>query len=146
MPKKPTARNIMTSPVETIPENATLEKAAAKMLSERVSSLVVTPAEESDPFGIVSTTDIVAAFGRGSSPQTTLVGDVMTSPLLMVTPHVPVVYVARLMDRALVRHVAVFNGRDVLGIISSRDILKAMMPENAGAGGAHARAASRASA
>lgn len=42
----------------------------------------------------------------------------------------PIEYVARLMDRATVRHVAVFNGREIVGIISHRDVLRAMTREN----------------
>jgi CBS domain-containing protein len=129
----------MSSPVETIAENATLEKAAAKMLAQKVSALVVSPAAEDEPFGILTTTDIAGALARGVDAKATRVADVMNSPLLLVTPHVPAVYVARLMERAFVRHVAVFNGREVLGMISSRDLLKALMPENAGSGGARHR-------
>jgi len=55
---------------------------------------------------------------------------VMSSPLLVVTPNVPAEHVARLMERGVVRHVAVFNGREIVGIVSHRDVLKAMTPEN----------------
>jgi CBS domain-containing protein len=143
MSKRPTARNVMTSPIETIEETATVEKAAAKMLSKRVSSLVVSPASPDEPFGIVTTSDIARALGRCIPPRDAQVGDIMSSPLLLVTPHVPAVYVARMMDRASVRHVAVFNGRNILGIVSSRDLLKAMMPDNAGTSGRRRSAAGR---
>ena len=135
MTKAPTARTIMSAPVHRINEEATVEKAAARMLSEHVSALVVTPTAEDEPYGIVTTTDIVAGLARGVRLRSATVADIMTSPLLIVTPHVPAQYVARLMDRADVRHVAVFNGRDVVGIISSRDLLKALMHENAGESG-----------
>jgi signal-transduction protein with cAMP-binding, CBS, and nucleotidyltransferase domain len=135
MTHRPVARNIMTAPARTIGERATLEKAAAKMLAEGVSSLVVSPAGEDEPFGIVTTSDIVTALAQGLSAKETHVEAVMSTPLILVTPRVPAIYVARLMDRTGLRHVAVFNGREVLGIISSRDLLKAMMPENPGAAG-----------
>ena len=131
----PTARNIMSTPIVTIAEDASAEKAAAKMLSERVSALIVTPRAEDEPFGIITSTDIVTGLARGLRLRDATVEDLMTSPLLIVTPHVPAVYVARLMNRADVRHVAVFNGRSVVGVISARDMLKSMMPENAGESG-----------
>lgn len=131
----PTARNIMSTPIVTIAEDASAEKAAAKMLSERVSALIVTPRAEDEPFGIITSTDIVTGLARGLRLRDATVEDLMTSPLLIVTPHVPAVYVARLMNRADVRHVAVFNGRSVVGVISARDMLKSMTPENAGESG-----------
>ena len=130
MPKRLMARNIMSSPVDTIEERATLDKAAAKLLSKGISALFVAPTSDEEPFGIVTTADLVGAVAKGLRPHFTRVSDVMTSPLLVVTPNVPVEYVARLMDRATVRHVAVFNGREIVGIISHRDVLRAMTPEN----------------
>jgi CBS domain-containing protein len=55
-----------------------------------------------------------------------LVRDVATAPLVTVTPGVPVAYAARLMKRANLRHLAVFNGKEVVGILSSFDIAKAI--------------------
>ncbi len=128
--KRLMARNIMSSPVDTIEERATLDKVAAKFLSKGISALFVAPSSDEEPFGIVTTADLVSAIAKGLRPNFTRVADVMSSPLLVVTPNVPIEYVARLMERANVRHVAVFNGREIVGIISHRDVLRAMTPEN----------------
>ena len=130
MTKRLMARNIMSSPVETIEERATLDKAAAKLLSKGISALLVAPEDEDEPFGIVTSADLVGAVARGMRPNFTRVSDVMSSPLLVVTPNVPAEHVARLMERGVVHHVAVFNGREIVGIVSHRDVLKAMTPEN----------------
>lgn len=45
----------MSSPVDSIDERATLDKAAAKLLSRGISSLVVAPQGSEEPFGIVTT-------------------------------------------------------------------------------------------
>jgi CBS domain-containing protein len=128
--KRLMARNIMSSPVDSIEERATLEKVAAKLLSKGISALLVAPASDEEPFGIVTTADLVGAVASGLRPNFTRVADVMSSPLLVVTPNVPIEYVARLMERANVRHVAVFNGREIVGIISHRDVVRAMTPEH----------------
>jgi CBS domain-containing protein len=112
-----------------IEEHASVEAAASRMIAKGISALVVSPRDAEAPYGIITTSDIAGAYGRGMPGDWAQVADVMSSPLLLVTPTVPAVYVARLMDRASVRHVAVFNGRDVVGVISTRDILKVVAPQ-----------------
>ena len=119
-------RDAMSTEVFEISEDATLQAAAKRMADARVNSLVVRPEGREEPFGIITSSDVVDALADGRDPSTSLVGEVATAPLVTVTPGVPVAYAARLMRRANLRHLAVFNGREVVGILSSYDIVKAI--------------------
>lgn len=119
-------RDAMSTEVFEIPEDATLQSAAKRMADARVNSLIVRPEGKEEPFGIVTSTDIVDAISDGMDPTVALVRDVATAPLVTVTPGVPVAYAARLMKRANLRHLAVFNGREVVGVLSAYDIVKAI--------------------
>ncbi len=116
----------MSTEVFEISEDATLQSAAKRMSDARVNSLIVRPEGREEPFGIVTSTDIVDAISDGMDPTVALVRDVATAPLVTVTPGVPVAYAARLMKRANLRHLAVFNGREVVGILSAYDIVRAI--------------------
>jgi len=52
------ARDVMTSDVISIPENATVEEAAKKLLESNIHRLLVVN-EQNRPLGILSTTDII---------------------------------------------------------------------------------------
>ncbi len=119
-------RDAMSTEVFEISEDATLQSAAKRMADARVNSLIVRPEGKEEPFGIVTSTDIVDAIAAGMDPTVALVRDVATAPLVTVTPGVPVAYAARLMKRANLRHLAVFNGREVVGVLSAYDIVKAI--------------------
>jgi CBS domain-containing protein len=119
-------RDAMSTEVFEISEDATLQAAAKRMADARVNSLVVRPEGREEPFGIITSSDIVDALAEGKDPATSLVGEAATVPLVTVTPGVPVAYAARLMKRANLRHLAVFNGREVVGILSGYDIVKAI--------------------
>jgi len=119
-------RDAMSTEVFEISEDATLQAASKRMTDARVNSLVVRPEGREDPFGIITSTDIVDAVADGLDPTLAMVRDVATAPLVTVTPGVPVAYAARLMKRANLRHLAVFNGREVVGILSGYDIVKAI--------------------
>jgi len=119
-------RDAMSSEVFEITPDATLQAAAKRMADARVNSLIVRPEQKDEPFGIITSTDIVDAVAEGMNPSVTCVGDVATAPLVTVTPGVPLAYAARLMKRANLRHLAVFNGREVVGVLSNFDIMKAI--------------------
>jgi len=119
-------RDVMSTEVFEISEDATLQAAAKRMADARVNSLLVRPEGKEDPFGIITSTDIVDAIADGMDPEEVKVQDVDTSPLVTVTPGVPIAYAARLMKRANLRHLAVFNGREVVGILSAHDIVRAV--------------------
>lgn len=117
-------RDAMSAEVFEISEDATLQAAAKRMADARVNSLIVRPEAKEDPFGIITSTDIVDALASGMNPEETRVMDVATSPLVTVTPGVPLVSAANLMKRTNLRHLAIFNGREIVGILSAYDIIK----------------------
>jgi CBS domain-containing protein len=120
------ARDLMSTDLKEVEESATVEKAARIMVEANVSSLVVRPAEKGEPWGIITTRDVVNAIAEGKDVTWTRVNEVASSPLVVVTPGVPVPYVARLMKRSGLRHIAVFNGREVVGMLSNVDIVRAV--------------------
>ncbi|MEK6911585.1 MAG: CBS domain-containing protein, partial [Candidatus Thermoplasmatota archaeon] len=119
-------RDAMSTEVLEVAEDATLQAAAKRMADARVNSLIVRPEGKEEPFGIVTSTDVVDAIARGQDPTTTVVHQVAAAPLVVVTPGVPLAYAARLMKRGNHRHLAVFNGRQIVGLLSAHDVVKAV--------------------
>jgi len=119
-------RDAMSTEVIEVPEDATLEAAARKMAAARVNSLIVRPEGKEDPFGIVTSTDVVDALAEGADLANVRVSEIATAPLVTVTPGVPIAYAARLMKRTNLRHLAVFNGRQIVGVLSAHDVMRAI--------------------
>ena len=118
-----TAQDIMTTEVVTIRGSATIAEAVKLMKEKGLRALIVEPRSDSDPYGIVSETDIiykVAAFGH--DPKEMKVYEIMTKPCVVVNPHLGVEYVARLFANTRIRRAPVVSGK-LLGIISVSDIL-----------------------
>jgi CBS domain-containing protein len=109
-----------------VDENTTVEAAAQLMIDAGVSSLIIRPTARDDPYGIVTMRDIVNGLAEGVNPGETRVGAIASTPLIVVTPGVPLNYIARLMKRASLRHIVVFNGREVVGVVSNVDIVRAV--------------------
>ena len=114
----------MTRDVVAIRGSATVADAVAKMKKKGLRALVVEPRNDTDPYGMVTETDIVykvAAFGH--DPKQMRVYEIMTKPCIIVNPDLGVEYVARLFAQTRIRRAPVIQG-GLLGIISISDILR----------------------
>ena len=133
------ARDIMTNPVHTVWQNASVESAAELMTAKSITALPVVDADGL-LVGMVSEGDLLwhrvpaepTADGRGI-PDTDpdhrpgKVVEVMSAYPLTTTPGTDVADVADAMLQNDVRSIPVLEGRTVVGIISRRDILRAMV-------------------
>jgi len=115
-------KDVMTTSVECVRPETTLQEAAAKMKSLNVGSLPV--CEGDRPIGIVTDRDIVIrAIAAGRDPRTGRVPEAMTADVVSVLETVDVKDAARLMkDRQIRRIVVVDSNKRVVGIVSLGDI------------------------
>lgn len=110
-----------TSVVSVNPE--TLVSAACVMMRDRhIGSLVVLDTDRL--VGLVTERDIIAkVVAVGRSPTTTKVNEIMTRNVITCTPQTTTQQAKDLMAEHRIRHLPVMDGRRVVGMISSRDIL-----------------------
>lgn len=115
----------MSSPVESIAETATVAEALRRMRTAGVTSLLVEPEDPLEPPGFFSQTDAVARIvAHGIDPHTVRVADVMSRPVITVGPEASIQDCARLMSRAQIRRVLVYDGGRLAGIVSASDVLR----------------------
>ena len=119
-----TARAIMTENVVTIDKDASVKEAIELLLLQRISGLPVTD-REGQLIGIV-TEFALLAIAYDDKVQNDTVGQHMTTDLFTVGPDDPVNKVADLCLVHRVRRVPVAENGRLLGLISRRDVLKAL--------------------
>lgn len=118
-----TATDVMTKHVVDIEPTATVADAIAKMKEWNVSSLLVQRTEPSDTWGFMTQTDVIEkVVARGLEPASVHVYEIMTKPVITVPPNCSLPECAALMARADIRRVLVFDGEEIVGIVSSTDI------------------------
>jgi CBS domain-containing protein len=79
--------------------------------------------------GVVSERDIVQALADGLDPDTTRAEDVMTLDLASASPGESVLGVAAIMLDNEIRHVPLTEDGVVVGVVSERDVLRALVEE-----------------
>jgi CBS domain-containing protein len=121
-------RDVMSSPVVTIEEDAPVNKAAELMEKHGLGCIIVTNIE-GKPLGIITERDLVVrVLAKNVKPDSLQTKEVMTSPLITIEPHETISEAARRMSRLDIRRLGVVYKGQLIGLISSKDIL-AVMPE-----------------
>jgi signal-transduction protein with cAMP-binding, CBS, and nucleotidyltransferase domain len=106
-----------------IEASASVFEAVQQMVEANVGSLLVT--DGGDVAGIVTERDYLRRVTlEGRTDHDTAVGEIMTSPLVVVTPETPVDECMAVMTDRRIRHLPVVEGGEVVGIVSIGDIVK----------------------
>jgi CBS domain-containing protein len=121
-------RDVMSSPVVTMDENETSNKAAMAMDKNDLGAVIVTN-QSGKSIGIITERDLVIrVLAKNVKPDTVKTKDIMTTPLVTIEPEATISEAARRMNRLGIRRLGVIYKGNLVGIISSKDIL-GVMPE-----------------
>ncbi|HJT09672.1 MAG TPA: CBS domain-containing protein [Candidatus Nitrosotalea sp.] len=118
-----TARDIMSKKVITIESDVPASDIAKLMDKNKVSSIIVT--KNNVPYGIISERDmlskVVAQNKRPSEIKTT---ELMSFPLVLVSPLTPAEEVAEKMILNKIRRIVVSDNHQAVGIVTVTDFVK----------------------
>jgi len=121
------AGDVMTKGIICIDGTATVADAIKLMREKKVSSLFVSRRSQEDAWGIVTRKDVVCkVVDPGKEPAEVKVFEIMTKPLITVSPGLALKYCARLFNAAGIRRAPVFDGKEIVGILSNTDIFNAI--------------------
>jgi CBS domain-containing protein len=121
-------RDVMSSPVVTMDEDETANKAAENMDMKDLGAVIVQN-KAGKSIGIITERDIVKrVVAKNLKPDTVKAKEIMTTPLVTIEPEANISDAARRMTRLDIRRLGVIYKGNLVGIISSKDIL-GVMPE-----------------
>jgi CBS domain-containing protein len=98
-------------------------EAVRQMVGANIGSLVVTDGDE--VAGIVTERDYLRRVAEeGPADDSVSVRDIMSSPLVVVSPETEIDECMAVMTDRRIRHLPVVDGGDVVGIVSIGDVVK----------------------
>jgi CBS domain-containing protein len=137
------ASQVMTTPAVTVWPETPIKEAARILTEKRISALPVVDSN-GDVLGIVSEADLIALETQ-PDPRSQLtpippraerlpstVGEVMTKDVLSISEETDIGVAAQQMLEAGVKRLPVLRGRQVVGILSRRDLLKVLARDDRG--------------
>ncbi|NLE04977.1 MAG: CBS domain-containing protein [Crenarchaeota archaeon] len=121
-------RDVMSSPVVTTSEDVP-SNTIAKLMDENKLGCVIVSNKDGKALGIITERDLVVrVLAKNIQAVKVKATEIMTSPLATIEPEATISEAARRMSRFDVRRLGVIYKGDLVGLISSKDIL-GVMPE-----------------
>ena len=120
-----TAQDVMTKNVVSIDPHRNVAEAIQHMRDGQVGSLLVERVSPSDTWGTITRTDVVhKVIAHRKDPSGIKVAEVMSKPITTVRPEATLEECARVMARENIRRVFVFDGHNIVGVLSASDIFQ----------------------
>jgi signal-transduction protein with cAMP-binding, CBS, and nucleotidyltransferase domain len=116
-------RDGMSEVVLTLGPAHTLREAATMMTERGIGAALVNDDEQPVPC-IVTERDILNSLGRDENPDSEPVSAHMSQGVIAASPEWSLEHAAAEMSNRGIRHLVVFEGGEVIGVLSMRDIVK----------------------
>ena len=118
-------KDLMSTEVATIGSEQTMALAATLMADDGVSSLVVVNGGE--VIGIITEKDFLdRVVAKGRSPLDIKVREVMSSPVVSVTPDLTVIEAGKVVEDRRVKRLPVIEKGKLVGIVTQTDLLRVL--------------------
>jgi len=115
--------DVMTPAVKTVERYASVLEATKIMEDMLLGALVVV--ERSRAVGIITERDVIhRVVNAGLDPKRTAVSEVMSSPLVTITPEASIEKAAQLMVEKRIKKLPVLKDGRLVGIITATDIVR----------------------
>jgi CBS domain-containing protein len=125
---KMVVKDVMSSPVVITGEEDPSNHVASLMEKNDLGCVIVSN-KDNKPIGIITERDLVIrVLAKNLKPGVVTAKEIMTAPLVTIEPEATISDAARRMSRLDVRRLGVIYKGELVGIISSKDILN-VMPE-----------------
>lgn len=126
-------REGMSQVVLAVGPSHTLRDAARRMVEKGTGAALVIDEGSPAPC-IITERDILLAIGNGHDPDSEKVANHMSDSVISATPDWSLERAAAEMSRRGIRHLVVYDGPELIGVLSMRDIVRVWTTEGATSG------------
>ncbi|GJL78197.1 MAG: CBS domain-containing protein [Nitrospinaceae bacterium] len=125
MPNSKSVQDIMMRDFKKIDGVTKVSEALAMMKTENINAVLIAPRSEADVYGIVTLKDIARkVIAQRRKLHETHVYEIMTKPVLCVSPNMPLPYAARHLTNFNVSYAMVQENNTVIGMVSLHGIVQ----------------------
>jgi len=116
--------DVMRTSLHMVSGLASVHDAIKEMNRLEVSSLIIERRDEHDEFGVITVQDIASkVVAVNKATERTSVYEVMTKPAMTLDSEMNTKYAIRLLSRFGLTRALVIHGKELLGIVTLRDLV-----------------------
>jgi len=104
------------------------------MMTEKGTGAALVSDDETPVPGIVTERDILNSLGSGENPDAERVAGHMSDSVIVASPEWSLERAAAEMSRRGIRHLVVYEGPELVGVLSMRDIVRVWTSDGATSG------------
>jgi len=125
-------RDVMISDVDIMDGMRTVTEAMNAMKFPDTRTIIVDKRHDDDEYGVVMFRDLAKrVLARDLSPNRVNIYEIMSKPVLSVSPEMDIRYCTRLFDRFGLSRAPVLENHNIIGLVSYTDIvLKGLLAES----------------
>lgn len=116
-------RDVLTKSYVGVSESDSVRGAVQLMRDERVGSVLVV--RGSSAIGIMTEWDVLGVVADGKDPAAVDVGEVMSTPVIAISPDRSLTDAADVMARDAIRNLVVEDADGLVGVLTQRDVIAA---------------------
>lgn len=118
-------KGVMSKPVTTVSKDHSVHKTVKTMSKKSIGCVVVM--DEGKPVGMATERDILQrVVAESRNPSEVKMEEIMSKPLITINANMPIVEAIRVMQKNNVRHLPIMEGGELIGIVTQRDLLRAL--------------------
>ncbi|HYK88189.1 MAG TPA: CBS domain-containing protein [Acidobacteriota bacterium] len=125
-PKSLTAKDIMQQPVIAATPNASLRDVASQLVKNEFSGMPVA-SPDGRVVGVITEADIIRVLNEGKRLENLTAGSAMTGPPINVDVDASIEEVMKSLEKHHIVRVPVTEKGELVGIISRRDVIRAIL-------------------
>jgi CBS domain-containing protein len=125
--------SIMTRDVKTVTDNESLQQSCIVMSANKIGSVIVVSGNGGAhvTVGIITERDVINHIAMDASRVHSKVGELMSRPLVTVSPNTSLRDALRIIVSKNIRRLPVIEGGVVVGIVTDKDIYRAIVKDEA---------------
>ena len=117
--------NLMSAPVRRADAKDTLRDVAKSLARSDIGVLIVLDGDQA--IGVVSERDVIQSLAAGADPDEVWAADISSAEITWGSPDDSILEAADAMTKSGIRHLPLRQAGHLVGIVSSRDILSAVV-------------------
>lgn len=126
-----TVKDIMNPNIVAMEPTSKISDIMKQMAIHKIRSVLITPKDNSDSFGIVSVRDIVfKVLAKGLDPKTTDASEIVTKPVICVKKDMPIEQLLGMMKSYNIARVFVAEEGAIIGVVALMDFVKGYLKKD----------------